>query len=236
MLQLTTNITSTTNLIESNNLRLSELKSNLNLLDIDLTEVTNFKLSYEELKSKYLEKYTNLFFKENKFDAYISKGKIKNNFTLYRRSAFKVQRKYSTLSYNINKNLYYANIYIDYSNLTKINNNFGSENNLLDYLKNMVNQFHDLNNYMTTLSFEQSVSIVNILGCMIILISLISLVSIFFGNSLIDSLKLEERFPRLKNFIALRLKFQRYYLILDVTIIIGILLGMIFVNILLFIY
>ena len=85
---------------------------------------------------------------------------------------------------------------------------------------------------MSTLSVEQSASLVNILGCICLGLSLFSLLGVFFGNSLIDSLKLDKRLPSLKKFLSLRMKFQRYYLILDFSIIAVVMLIMFSINIL----
>ena len=46
--------------------------------------------------------------------------------------------------------------------------------------------------------------------------SLISIVFIFFGEFLIKRFDLENKYPKLAKIIALRRKFQRYYLILNV--------------------
>jgi hypothetical protein len=74
---------------------------------------------------------------------------------------------------------------------------------------------------MSTLSVEENLAITNILGCFVIAITLFSIINIFFGNEIIKSLKLDERFPKIKKFIELRLKFQRYYLFINTLIIIG---------------
>lgn len=51
----------------------------------------------------------------------------------------------------------------------------------------------------------------------IIMSSLISIVFIFFGDYWINRLNLEVRFPKLAKIIALRRKFQKYYLILNIS-------------------
>lgn len=59
----------------------------------------------------------------------------------------------------------------------------------------------DISNFLNSLTFEQTVAIVNITGCVGILISLLSLFMIFYGNILIDVFQLEKRFPRIAKFI-----------------------------------
>ena len=81
------------------------------------------------------------------------------------------------------------------------------------------------------MSYEESFAFVHLTGCLVILISLISLISVFYGNFLIDYLKIAERYPRFKKYIDLRLKFQHYFLWIDFFIILIVLVGIALVNI-----
>ena len=86
------------------------------------------------------------------------------------------------------------------------------------------------------LSVLQNLAMVHIIGALVILLSLYSLISIFFGNKIIDYFKLESRFPKLVKFIKLRQKFQVYYLAIDFAIITFILISEILLNLYLLLY
>lgn len=92
----------------------------------------------------------------------------------------------------------------------------------------------DISNFLSTLTFEQTVAILHIFGFIVIIISLISLFTVFYGNLLIDYFKLEQRFARLARFIQLRRKFQMYYSLLDFTLILIVISIMFYINMLLF--
>ena len=111
--------------------------------------------------------------------------------------------------------------------LTKSNNNFTGD----IFINEISQSINDLNQYMNSLPLEQYAAFLTLLGCIIIFISLASIIAVLLGNSIIEFLKLGERYPRLKKYIDLRLKLRRYYLILDFSIITFVLLGMVFVNI-----
>lgn len=63
------------------------------------------------------------------------------------------------------------------------------------------NYVSGISDFLSTLTFEQTVAILNISGCFVIIMSLISLIIIFYGNILIDKLQLEKRFPRIAKII-----------------------------------
>ena len=63
---------------------------------------------------------------------------------------------------------------------------------------------------------------------------MINILSVLFGNEVIKYFNLEEKFPRLGLFFRLRLKFQRYYLILNVLTLLFVCFVGIIVDILLF--
>jgi hypothetical protein len=92
----------------------------------------------------------------------------------------------------------------------------------------------DISNFLSTLTFEQTVAVLHIFGFTVIIISLISLFTIFYGNILIDYFKLEQKLPRIAKFIQLRRKFQMYYSLLDFTIILIVISIMFYIDLLLF--
>ena len=69
------------------------------------------------------------------------------------------------------------------------------------YSNNFTSFKDDISNFLSNLTLEQTVIIVNITGCICIIISLISLFTIFYGNILIDKLNLDTRFPRVGKLI-----------------------------------
>jgi hypothetical protein len=64
-----------------------------------------------------------------------------------------------------------------------------------DQLFNINSYIENFNNYLSSLTIEQNIVLVNILGIIFIGLTMLSIVIIMFGNSLITFLKLEERFP-----------------------------------------
>jgi hypothetical protein len=88
--------------------------------------------------------------------------------------------------------------------------------------------FSDALNSLTT---EQLGALSNLLFSQIILASVISIVFIFFGDYLITRFNLETKYPRLAKIIGLRKKFQKYYLIVNITWIVICILPQIYADI-----
>jgi hypothetical protein len=96
------------------------------------------------------------------------------------------------------------------------------------------NNFIDsINQFFSTLNFEQTLAIFHISGSIFILISFYSILFIFFGDYLIKYFNLEEKYPKLANFIKIRRKLQNYYVLINIIIIVLILIVMIYVDLLL---
>lgn len=70
------------------------------------------------------------------------------------------------------------------------------------------NFIDSINQFLSTLNFEQTLSILHISGSIFILISLYSILLIFLGDSLINYFNLEEKYPKLANLIKIRRNFQ----------------------------
>ena len=104
---------------------------------------------------------------------------------------------------------------------------FKAQNYLIDI-------FWSYQEWLLSLSTVEHIAALNILGCLIIFFSIISIYAILFSNFLIDYLKIIDRYPILKRFMDLRLKFQRFYLLTNLTYIIIILCGMLYINTFLF--
>ena len=58
------------------------------------------------------------------------------------------------------------------------------------------NYLSDVSDFLSSLTLEQTVVIVNVTGSIAIIISLISLFTIFYGNILIDKLNIYKKYPR----------------------------------------
>lgn len=96
------------------------------------------------------------------------------------------------------------------------------------------NNFIDsINQFLSTLNFEQTLAILHISGSIFILISLYSILLIFLGENFIKFFNLEEKYPKIANFINIRRKFQKYYISINVIIIVFVLLTIIYINFLL---
>ena len=97
------------------------------------------------------------------------------------------------------------------------------------------NYISDISDFLSSLTFEQNVAIVNVTGCIVIIISLISLFGVFYGNILIDKLHLENKFPKIARFIKWRRKFQFYYSLIDFILIFSVASTIIYINILIYV-
>ena len=92
-----------------------------------------------------------------------------------------------------------------------------------DLLEKLIDNFSSLN------GLGQLV-VISLLSNSIILICIISIVYTIFGDYLINRFNLEEKYPSLSKIIRLRTKFQKYYLISNITIIILMCLVQIIIN------
>jgi hypothetical protein len=111
----------------------------------------------------------------------------------------------------------------------------GSKTNFLfvDDITNFISMYQD---YFSTLTLALTGALVHILVSIFIFFSLFSIIGIFYGDTLIRYLNLEEKYPKLARFIQLRRKFQQYYFILNIFLIFIALSSVIFVNLLIFFY
>jgi hypothetical protein len=105
----------------------------------------------------------------------------------------------------------------------------GDKTNIIEFFSNYIKNW---NNLLSSLNFDQLVAIAHITSSICILINIFAIISILFGDKLIIYFKIEERFPKLTFILKLRQKVNKYSLILSFFIIISILLGLIYANIL----
>ena len=89
------------------------------------------------------------------------------------------------------------------------------ENSKKNFISLDISSFYD---YLDNLSLLDELALFYI----IILTSLISIgfniTSVFFGNEIIIYFNLEQKFPRLAFFFRLRSQFQKYYLIINLSL------------------
>ena len=99
-----------------------------------------------------------------------------------------------------------------------------------DVIENIKEIFNNYINFLDTLTLHQLGSLANLLAAIFILFCLFSVIVIIYSNIILNYLKLEEKFPRLANFIHYRKKFQNFFLFINLLLIVITLLSTIFVN------
>lgn len=104
--------------------------------------------------------------------------------------------------------------------IEKSQNNFVS----LDFIS-----FYD---YLNTLTVLQETVLFHLLVLIAIIGIVFNIASVFFGNEFIKYFNLETKFPKFAIFFKLRSKYQKYYLILNISLMFILCLGGIFINIL----
>ena len=111
-----------------------------------------------------------------------------------------------------------------------INNTIININNFMpiDY----IHQYMEfLREFVAIINIEQKVALANLFGVIFILACTYTIVSIIYGEKLIDYLKLDTKFPRLVPILKFRKQVQQYYLILNFISIFGMIATMIYVNV-----
>lgn len=82
----------------------------------------------------------------------------------------------------------------------------------------------------SSLNTHQLGAIGHIAASIFVLLCLFSLVSVFYGERLINYFNLENKYPKLAKYIQIRRKFQHYYFLLNVILIIIVLFYVIYIN------
>ena len=90
--------------------------------------------------------------------------------------------------------------------------------------------FSSFQDYLATLTLEQTFCLVHLFAFSGILICLFNLASVFYSESLINFYDLETKFPKLAKFIKFRGKFQQYYFAWNLLLIVTILAVLIYFN------
>ncbi len=107
------------------------------------------------------------------------------------------------------------------------NNNFLNIHNIIDLFTNFIENWYKL---FSTLSFEQQYAIFHLSASLCILINLFNIISVLFGDQLINYFKLEERFPKLSFIFTIRRKLNKISLSFSFTIIIIIIFSLFYIN------
>jgi len=92
------------------------------------------------------------------------------------------------------------------------------------------NLINDFNEYLGSLTVMEICLVINISSCVFILTCIISILFAFSGNYLIDKFTLEQKLPKLSKIIQLRVRFQRYYIVINSVFIILAIISLIFIN------
>jgi len=214
-------------------------------------QINKQEVKYEELNNKYtslLEKNLNKLENEReiieesnnlKIEVEVLEQKIRNSVEIKR----DLQAKYleNSEDTSINEQLQeVVNTSEEIHNLYEsVNNKFDSFinkiNTLLNNSGNKSQYLDSLQSFFDGLNYEQNLAVVHISGSMFILFSLFNIISIFYGDKLILFFNLENKFPKIAKFIQIRRKFQQYYLLINIGLIVIVLLLIIYVNIIEFI-
>ena len=99
--------------------------------------------------------------------------------------------------------------------LSKFNGSGSSQ--FTENITQLILEYQDL---ISSLSLIQKLTLINMLTGVLILNCLLTLIAVFYGESLIIYLNLENKFPRFTKFIKLRSKFQQFYFFVNSIIII----------------
>lgn len=105
-----------------------------------------------------------------------------------------------------------------------------------NFSENLTQLLPEYQELIASFSLIQKLTIINMLTGVLILNSLFTIIVIFYGESLINYLKLETKLPRLAKFIKYRTKLQQYYFLLNILIILCAIVIMIYANYLMFFY
>lgn len=106
--------------------------------------------------------------------------------------------------------------------------------NFLPWKENITQLLLEYQELISSFSLIPKLTFTNMLTGVLVLNSLFTIVVIFYGESLINYLKLETKLPRLAKFIKYRTKLQQYYFLLNILIIICAIVIMIYANYLMF--
>lgn len=217
-----------------NTINNNEINNKLEAMETKINEITNYvainKNNFETLTEK-LNKYEELITKfnskiiqaENELKiAAQKKDTIDLNSATELNTASELNSNNDLISSASNQISDCTQLLVKF--LEEIKKGTGSNSN------NFLNNFNSFFDYLSSLSTEHLGALGHIFASIFILFCLFSLISVFYGEKLIEYFNVEKRFPSLSNFIKLRRKFQHYYFLLNVILIVITLIYVIYVN------
>jgi hypothetical protein len=93
--------------------------------------------------------------------------------------------------------------------LQSIIDSIGSNGNGTQHIVEQYNNFVQFfNDFLSTLTFEQHIPLINMLRLIIIFFSFISILTVIFTDYLIKYFNIESKYPKIAKFVQLRRKFQ----------------------------
>lgn len=95
---------------------------------------------------------------------------------------------------------------------SKNNNKFLPDFNLKDF------NLNTLYEYLDSLTLLQESALLHIIIFLLILSTVYSILAALFGNEIIKYFNLENKYPKLNTFFSYRAKFQKYYLMWNISI------------------
>lgn len=158
-----------------------------------------------------------------------------NNYQIIERNYWLQEQLKAKASYDTNLDYLLNNLNPGIENKLKIYQiiakNMSNSNNLVNNIWESVENF---NQWLSTITYEQNIAFINLSGTFVIFVTLFSIIAIFYGDRLINYLKLEERYPKIAKYIILRRKFQQFYLLINILIIFIVTIIMFVMNLTLF--
>ena len=112
-------------------------------------------------------------------------------------------------------------------------NQFLEDSNIFDLIINFIYNWNDIL-YLSHLSIEQLSALTNLTSAIVILICTLNILSVLFPNYLVKIFHLENKFKKLR-YILIR-KFNRFFLIFCLLMILSLTLGLIYINVLILFY
>jgi len=205
----------------------NEMSSHFNALNDEISSLTKqLGLNSSKESNKHiLEKIMEL-----KNDLNQLNSDQKDYFDRFEKGNISADSQTSLDLYNNHKDKYEATF-------SKANN---KANEIIEFLEKTKDKFmddnpifnlvNDFNEYLASLSAMEICLTINISSCVFILTCIISILFAISGNYLIEKFSLEQKFTKLSKIIQLRVKFQRYYIIINSVFIIIAIFSLIFVN------
>ena len=117
-----------------------------------------------------------------------------------------------------------------FSELSEKIDNFIDSNTINFTIDGIFGSIDNFKENISHLSNEQLFSLIHVLFFTALIIAVFNLAVVFYGDSLIILLDIENRFPSLAKIIKLRRKFQQYYFGLNLIIIFSILFVLLYFN------